>query len=223
MLLFTDWDGTVTLQDSNDLLTDDLGMGQPARRLLNDAIFNGTLTFRDGFAQMLDSVANNNVSIQQCIDYLLPRVRLDPGFKETVEWCASKNIPVVVVSSGMDIVIEALLHNLLPESLWSAVHIYANHVDTEANPWTIKYRDDTSFGHDKNQSIIKATELLNGTRTFYCGDGVSDISASKSCHVLFAKKGMDLHKVCVRDGLDHIEFDSFKNILDVLKEEHAKK
>lgn len=221
-ILFTDWDGTVTLQDSNDMLTDDLGMGYDARMVLDAGIRDESLTFRDAFDQMLSSVSNKGYSLDECIKYLLENVELDPGFKETVQWCHSQNIPVIVVSSGMDIVIKALLENLITEpELRSFIEIHANQVDAdgESGKWKIKYKDSSGFGHDKNQTILGVTShpkhcnFAEGKR-FYCGDGVSDISASRSCDLLFARSGCALIDICEKDGINYVEFGSFKDILD---------
>jgi 2,3-diketo-5-methylthio-1-phosphopentane phosphatase len=221
-LLFTDWDGTVTLQDSNDMLTDNLGMGHPARMLLNDRIISNEMTFRDAFQAMLKSVSNNGHTLDECIDYLLKNIKLDPGFKETVEFCQSKGIPVIVVSSGMDKIIESLLHKLITEKrLQDSIEIYSNHVKVSHHSWDIVYRDDSSFGHDKNQSILHACKkygpVPNGMK-FYCGDGVSDVSAARSCDLLFAKSGHDLVDICIRDDINYIEFNSFHDILEKIKE-----
>lgn len=224
-ILFTDWDGTVTLQDSNDMLTDNLGMGYDARMVLDAGIRDGSLTFREAFEKMLSSVSDKGYPLDKCIDYLLQNVKLDPGFKETVQWCHSMNIPVIVVSSGMDVVIKSLLENLITEpELRSFIKIYANHVDVDESTgkWKIRYRDDSGFGHDKNQTILNVTadplhsSYAEGKR-FYCGDGVSDISASRSCDLLFAKKGCALVEICKKDGINYDEFESFKTILDHIK------
>lgn len=223
-IVFTDWDGTVTLQDSNDMITDNLGMGQPERLKINELIKHGNLSFSKGFKLMLDSISANGHTIDQCIEYLITHVKLDPGFESMVNWCYESNIPVIVVSSGMSIIINNLLNVLIKDvKLRNHIEIISN--DTIINDdgsWAIKYRDNSDFGHDKNQSIVNTLSKFNDNNdkpfSFYCGDGVSDISASKSCDLLFAKKGYDLVDVCIRDGVKFIEFENFNDILKVLKE-----
>ncbi|GMM45333.1 putative phosphoric monoester hydrolase [Pichia kluyveri] len=222
MALFTDWDGTVTLQDCNDLLTDDLGMGKNSRLVLNNEIFNNETSFRIAFDKMLKSVSNNNHSIYDCINYLKNHIKLDPGFKPTVEYCYQNNIPVIIVSSGMSLVIKELLQLLLPDdNLRNYIQIIANDVKINDNDgtWEIKYRDDTSFGHDKNQSIINIINNWNDSRRplIYSGDGVSDISAARSCDILLAKKGCDLISICQRDNVKYREFKDFNEILEIIK------
>lgn len=81
------------------------------------------------------------------------------------------------------------------------LHIVANDVTpregkTEADintagGWTIKYHDESGFGHDKSREIKPYAELPANVRPIllYAGDGVSDLSAARETDLLFAKKG----------------------------------
>ncbi|KAK6454399.1 HAD-like domain-containing protein [Scheffersomyces xylosifermentans] len=217
-IVFTDWDGTVTLQDSNDYLTDNIGFGKARRSAINQEILEGTQSFRDGFQEMLDSVTT---PFPECIDFLLKNVQLDPGFKEFYHWCAAKKIPVIVISSGMKPIIYALLKNLVGEDAIQNIEIISNGVkiNEETKEWDIVYKDPQSpFGHDKSNSIKEYLEKhgYNSTNTpllFYCGDGVSDISAAKETNLLFAKHGKDLIKYSIREKIPYTEFNNFADIL----------
>lgn len=232
-ILFSDFDGTITLQDSNDYLTDTLGMGHSTRMGLNEKLKDQSLSFSEGFYKMLYSIAENGHSFEECIELLLKNISLDSGFKETAAWCIQNGIPVVIVSSGMEPIIKALVHKLVGDELGKHIIFYANDVqfsdsikfkDLVENDggWRIKYRDTTPFGHDKQQSIDDFVKQTYGDGEkgllFYCGDGVSDISASKSCDVLFAKKGLDLVDICQSEGIPCIEFETFSDILSTIKQ-----
>ncbi|KAK6460833.1 HAD-like domain-containing protein [Scheffersomyces coipomensis] len=217
-IVFTDWDGTVTLQDSNDYLTDNIGFGLKKRSEINDEILNGSQSFRDGFREMLESVTT---PFPECIDILLKNVQLDPGFKHFYHWCESKNIPVIVISSGMRPIIYALLKNLVGEEAIKNIEIISNEVeiDEKSKKWDIIYKDPESpFGHDKARSIKQylTKHGYNESNTpllFYSGDGVSDLSAAKETNLLFAKHGKDLIKYCIRENIPYTEFNSFEDIL----------
>ncbi|ODV87113.1 hypothetical protein CANARDRAFT_26541 [[Candida] arabinofermentans NRRL YB-2248] len=220
-ILFTDWDGTVTLQDSNDYLTDHLGFGYDKRKVINDAMLIEERSFRDGFDEMLKSIPANGVSFQKCIEELLIHIQLDPGFKETYEWCFQNDIPVYVISSGMKPIIEVLLKNLVGEEAMKHITIVSNDVEINGDDWNIVYKDETPFGHDKAISIDECLSNYDMTTSkpllFYCGDGVSDLSAAKSCDLLFARRGKDLVKFCSAQGIHYTQFDSFKDILSDMK------
>lgn len=67
VLVFSDFDGTITTQDSNDYMTDNLGYGQAERRRLNIEVLENKMTFRDAFKNMLDSV---HTPFDECIEIL---------------------------------------------------------------------------------------------------------------------------------------------------------
>lgn len=218
-IVFTDWDGTVTLQDSNDYLTENLGFGYPKRKEINDEILDGKTSFRDGFQKMLDSI---NTPFPECIEYLKQHIQLDPGFRRFYDFCFEKGIPVVVISSGMKPVIYNLLKHLVGEDAAANIEIYSNGVVTKDDgSWDIVYKDDSSFGHNKALSIaeyLDKTAISKPVPLFYCGDGVSDLSAAKETNLLFAKHGKDLITYCIRENIPYTEFTNFDEILFKFKQ-----
>lgn len=82
-IFFTDFDGTITLHDSNDWMTDNLGFGVELRRQGNKDVLHNGRPFRDAFQEMLDSVTT---PFDRCIELLLENVKLDPAFKEFATW-----------------------------------------------------------------------------------------------------------------------------------------
>lgn len=144
----TDWDGTVTLQDSNDFLTDNIGFGTELRKKGNQDVLNGLREFRDSFQEMMDSIST---PYDQCIDLLLKNVQLDPCFKEFYLWAKANNIPIVVLSGGMEPIIRALLKHLLGETEANDFQIVSNNVKArpgkslnDERGWEIVFHDDRS-------------------------------------------------------------------------------
>lgn len=193
-IFFTDFDGTITLQDSNDFLTDNLGFGLEERTKGNKDTLSGARTFRDTFQDMMDSVS---LPFDQCIKLLLDNVQLDPKFKQFYGWCRAENVPVVVLSGGMRPVIRALLGHLVGKDEVEQMQIVSNDVQVkrgkadinEEGGWDIRYHDDSEFGHDKSLEIRPYAALADRPVMFYAGDGVSDLSAAKETDLLFAKAG----------------------------------
>ncbi|EMC91684.1 hypothetical protein BAUCODRAFT_152078 [Baudoinia panamericana UAMH 10762] len=222
-IFFTDFDGTITLQDSNDFMTDNIGFGGEKRRQGNKDVLEGKDTFRDSFRKMMDSVTT---PYPECIDYLVKNIKLDPYFNEYLEWSLANKIPTVVVSSGMQPIIRAILKNLVGDN-HEKLDIISNEV--EARPgktidqeggWQIKYHDDSGFGHDKSLSIRPYANLPADKRPtlFYAGDGVSDLSAASETDLLFAKKGHDLIRYCVKEDVPFTVFEDWSTILEKVKE-----
>ncbi|CZS89188.1 probable Phosphoserine phosphatase [Rhynchosporium agropyri] len=221
-IFFTDFDGTITQRDSNDFLTDNLGYGQALRKQGNQDVLHDRLSFRSSFQDMMDSVTT---PYDQCIKILLENIKLDVGFKEFFEWARSINMPVVVLSSGMEPIIRALLTHLVGKEA-DEIQIVSNDVApregkniNEEGGWQIVFHDDSHFGHDKSLEIRPYGQLPDSSRPimFYAGDGVSDLSAAKETNLLFAKKGHDLITYCVRESVPFTVFEDWSTILADVK------
>jgi 2,3-diketo-5-methylthio-1-phosphopentane phosphatase len=150
-IFFTDFDGTITLQDSNDFLTDNLGFGVELRRKGNKDTLSGARTFRETFQEMMDSV---HTPFDVCVRTLLENVQLDPKFKEFHQWCRANNVPIVVLSGGMQPIIRALLGHLVGEVEVQDMQIVSNDVKpkngksiNEEDGWDIDFHDDRYVFH----------------------------------------------------------------------------
>ncbi|QLL32101.1 hypothetical protein HG536_0C02700 [Torulaspora globosa] len=223
-VIFTDFDGTVTWDDSNDYLTDRYGFGKEKRLEAFEGVIDGSKTFREAFWQMLESI---DKPLPECIKILEENIQLDPGFKQTFHWAEQNNVPIVVVSSGMRPIIQSLLTSLLGKDSIHKIRIISNEVEiADDHKWKIVYKDDSSFGHDKSKSITDEKNKFEAAQKpgedrpyyFYCGDGVSDLSAAKECDLLFAKKGKDLIRFCRKENVPYHEFETFDDILASMKQ-----
>ncbi|KAI6000382.1 HAD-like domain-containing protein [Pisolithus orientalis] len=156
-------------------MTDNLGYGKEKRRDGNLDILSGKTTFRDEFRRMLDSVSANGHTLDECKEVLKQNIKLDPGFRDFYRYCKSKDIPVVIVSSGMEPIIRSVLSALVTPEEAAEIDIISNDVDVHLDgTWSIKYRHPTSgYGHDKSQAILPYRALPKPPTLFFFGDGVS--------------------------------------------------
>ena len=229
VIFFTDFDGTITLQDTNDFITDNYGMGGDKREAIMREILDDKVTFRDGFQDMLDTW---NMPFSRVLQILSENIKLDPHFKDFMTWARANDVPVVVLSSGMIPVLRMLLKQLVGEELIKDIEIIANDTRTippknslnEANGWTIKFHDDSGFGHDKSLTIRPYAEAIaklpdsEKPTLLYAGDGVSDLSAARETDLLFAKEGKDLVTWCEREGIPFTTFRDWSTILQETKD-----
>lgn len=84
----------------------------------------------------------------ECIEYLVKNIKLDPGFNEYLNWALANDIPTVIVSSGMEPIIRAILKHLVGENA-EKLDIVSNHVQArpgksidQEGGWEIVYHDD---------------------------------------------------------------------------------
>ncbi|KAI6103176.1 HAD-like domain-containing protein [Pisolithus croceorrhizus] len=153
----------------------------------------------------------------------LSDIKLDPGFRDFYRYCKSEDIPVVIVSSGMEPIIRAVLSALVTPEEAAEIDIISNDVDVHVDgTWSIKYRHPTSgYGHDKSQAILPYRTLPRPPMLFFFGDGVSDMSAARHADVLFVKQKNDgendLAAYCKREGIPHILFSDFGAALKTVR------
>ncbi|KND91899.1 putative phosphatase [Tolypocladium ophioglossoides CBS 100239] len=219
-IFFTDFDGTVTTDDSNDYMTDNLGYGREKRVQGNKDVLAGRVHFRDSFQEMMDSITT---PYAECTDILLANIQLDPGFKEFYAWARENNVPVVILSGGMQPIIRALLDRLLGPG-WD-IQIVSNDVRpregkdiNDEGGWRIEFHDDSIHGHDKSIEIRKYSSLPNRATMFYAGDGVSDLSAAKETDLLFAKADKDLVTFCENEKVPFVTFRDWTSITQTCKD-----
>ncbi|KAJ5190530.1 Pdp3-interacting factor 1 [Penicillium cinerascens] len=224
LIFFTDFDGTITVDDSNDHMIDNLGFGRDRRQVLNEQVLAETLGFRDAFREMLDSI---KTPFNECIEILKKNMKLDPYFEKFYYWAKENNVPIVILSGGMRPVISALLEEFLGHKPDSHVHIVSNQVVTREGKdinseggWKIEFHDQSHFGHDKSIEIKPYTALSDNERPIllYAGDGVSDLSAAAETNLLFAKEGKDLVTFCQRRGMPYTTFQNWSTILSTTQD-----
>ncbi|KAJ3127499.1 hypothetical protein HK098_006277 [Nowakowskiella sp. JEL0407] len=215
VLIFSDFDGTITLRDTGTVLIDS-SLGYENRRALDLDIFDGVKSFREAVKIMWDSYSE---TWDEALDRLKD-VGLDPEFHSLYEFCSKSSISLTVVSSGLKPIVEHFLAKYVTDPV---VSIVANEVVIHEDHWEIIYHDETLFGHDKGKTIrdsIKRYQDLHSVRpkTVFIGDGISDISAARECDLVFAKKDKDLARWCRDNDLEFIEYSDFGIILEMVRD-----
>ncbi|KKK26894.1 2,3-diketo-5-methylthio-1-phosphopentane phosphatase [Aspergillus rambellii] len=232
IVCFSDFDGTIFLQDTGHVLFDNLGCGSAHRQLLDEQIKSGERSFRDVSEEMWGSL---HTPFENGFEVLEKALEIDPGFQEFHQFCIKNNITFNVISAGLKPVLSRVLENFLGEEEASHIQIVAN--DAEIKPdgseWKPIWRHDNELGHDKALSVQEGRALaLKGCPDgqvpliIFIGDGVSDLPAAREADVLFARKGLRLEEYCKENNIPYIGFESFadiqKEVEKIMKEDHEK-
>ncbi|KAG0165329.1 hypothetical protein DFQ28_008946 [Apophysomyces sp. BC1034] len=213
--VFTDFDGTLSLDDTGLLLIDDhRSMGPERRRVIEHKIMDGSITYKDGLQEMWDSV---KINWDEAWAEYLDDCRVDPGFPDFNDYCRERGYPVTIVSSGLHPLVSKIMTNFLGEKA-NDIDIIANNGEVHDRTWKIIWRDDSQYGNDKSRTLKQAREAATPDTIFvFCGDGVSDISAARHADVLFARKDRDLETYCLRENIPFVAFDTFKDVHEVVQ------
>ncbi|KAI5790852.1 HAD-like domain-containing protein [Pyronema domesticum] len=232
LIIFSDFDGTIFMQDTGHLLFDSHGCGADRREELDDQIRMGLRSFRDVSEEMWGSL---KVPFEDGFTVMKSQLQIDPHFMEFHDFCIKNNIPFNVISAGLKPILRRVLDEFLGKKQSKLIDIIANEaqISEDGKIWKPIWRHDNPLGHDKAASIqeyrtIASSESEDGSvpLIIFVGDGVSDLAAAREADVLFARRGLRLEEYCRESHIPHISFDTFKDIqaeiIKIMKEDTKK-
>jgi 2-hydroxy-3-keto-5-methylthiopentenyl-1-phosphate phosphatase len=112
IIIFSDFDGTIFLQDTGHILVDHLGCGAAYRNKLEEQFKSGERTFRDISDDMWGSLS---IPFGDGFDIMEKNLKMDPGFREFHQYCVREGFPFNVISAGLKPVLQRTLDMFLGE------------------------------------------------------------------------------------------------------------
>ncbi|KAI8617193.1 HAD-like domain-containing protein [Chytriomyces sp. MP71] len=222
-VVFSDFDGTITQQDTGNIIIDH-AIGTAKRTELDDSILEGVRSYRDANNEMWAGVSL--ATFDEAIALLRAAgVAHDTQFARFHAILQKHGKTLKVVSAGLKPIVSLYMAS------FANCEIYANGCEIVlsehgSTQWRLQYVDDSPFGHDKGAPIRKLKEEFKAAglsdqdrpRILFIGDGVSDLSAAVDADVVFAKRGKDLETYCAREGIQGVvAWDDFGVICDWLE------
>ncbi|KAJ5158322.1 uncharacterized protein N7500_007973 [Penicillium coprophilum] len=187
IIIFSDFDGTIFLQDTGHVLVDHLGCGAAYRNKLEEQFKSGERTFRDISDDMWGSLT---IPFGDGFEIMEKNLELDPGFREFHQYCAAS---IEIVANDLN----------APGGIpWKPV-------------WRDNTDSGHDKGASVNQARAKAQAECEPDEIpliVFIGDGVSDLAAAREADVLFARRGLRLEEYCIEHGIEHTPFDDFSQI-----------
>ncbi len=202
--VFTDFDGTITEQDTLVFLAMELGGGVEMVETIGRLIKSNQLSLREGIEAEMRSI---RAPWAEAEELLREEVAIDAHFKTFALWCREHSLPLTILSAGFYQTIELFLTRVeFPE-----IEVLANQLKPdETRGWQCEFRDASDWGHDKALALRAARE--RGQYTIFIGDGLSDRAAAEAADEVFAK-----HSLAIFCQENQIAFHPFETFADVLK------
>lgn len=230
IICFSDFDGTIFMQDTGHTLFDNFGCGSERREVLAKQMESGERTFREVSDELYSSL---DVPFEDGFEVMKTALDIDPDFQSFHEFCVNNKIPFNVISAGLKPVLRRVLDHFLGETASKHIEIVANDAKISDGKWEAVWRHDNDLGHDKAKSINEYRDSVkleseDGTipMIIFIGDGVSDLPAAREADVLFARRGLRLEEYCIEHKLDYLPFDTFadiqKEVIKIAKIDDAK-
>lgn len=197
--IFCDFDGTITNQDSIIFLTEHFGAGPECRHAARAAIKEGRLTVYEAVREELATV---HITWEEAARQLRSHIFVDPAFPGFVQWCRANDHSLVIVSAGMEPVIDLFIGHLnLP--------VYAQSLEITPEGWDYRKKESS----DKERIISAAKK--DGTLV-HIGDGTSDVAAIPHADLLLAKAGSYLEDYCKVHQAPFLSFEDFDDVREIL-------
>ncbi len=206
-IVFCDFDGTITVDETFVAMI--TKFAPAAADLLLPEIYAQRVTLRDGVRQMLESIPSS--SYPKIIEFMRSQpIRV--GFSEFLDFLKTAQIPIVIISGGLQIMVETTLAPYLDRI--TAVH--AIEVDT-----TGAYLQASSRYEDGTELVAKAQIMAKYTadETIAIGDSITDWQMALAADCVFARP--PLTEYLAKQNKPYSEWDDFFDIRKLLSQHLA--
>jgi 2-hydroxy-3-keto-5-methylthiopentenyl-1-phosphate phosphatase len=199
MIIVSDFDGTLTIDDVTTLFWD-AHLTYDWRRELLPGAYAGEVT-------PLEMIARGYGDLPQPPEVLLEQARaqtrMRPGLAELVAFCRARAWPFVVLSHGLTFYIQDLLPPAIPVVAFTGTF--------DGRRWQVSLPEGMRLapGEDFKRHVVAELRRQHpGHSTIYLGDGRLDLPAAETCDEVFAVRGTRLAELCPRarlfDRLDEV-------------------
>jgi 2-hydroxy-3-keto-5-methylthiopentenyl-1-phosphate phosphatase len=202
--ILCDFDGTVANDDVGNLLFRSFSRCGDTVEIV-EKWKRGEITSRQCLEE---EFAMLEVSRPELDDFILLR-KLDPYFKDFLDFAKKRGMEVAIVSDGLDYYIEKMLLR------YGSAHIdfFANHLEFTGDTLRLYFPfhdllECRNCGNCKTYHLEQYRQ--KGYYIVYVGNGLSDSCACQSADLIFAKG--DLLRFCQDQGIQYVAFSNFRDV-----------
>ncbi|MGB3533980.1 MAG: HAD-IB family phosphatase [Microcoleaceae cyanobacterium] len=128
-VVFYDFDGTITVEETFVAMLKQFTPEVTAEII--PQLYDRTITLREGVKIMLESIPYHRYS--EIIEFYRPQP-IRPGLVELIDFLDSRNIPFLVVSGGIRLMVEMVLGTLVNR----VAGMYAVDINATGNYWKVQ-------------------------------------------------------------------------------------
>ncbi|MGA2668282.1 MAG: HAD-IB family phosphatase [Ignavibacteria bacterium] len=217
LIIYCDFDGTITTLDTwmavgNYFIREKETWYEIIRKFENLEI-----GARECFLKECDLIENFDLEI---FNRIIENQQLDEYFLEFKQFCEQNNLPITIMSEGMDYYIQRILKKYNFE-----LPYYANKFVLSKDEKSFHLEFPFSDAECTKCGCCKRNLLMNMTAddeiSVYIGDGYSDACVTHYADIVFAKKS--LASYCWKNNITYFEYKNFSDIKSKLEKIISKK
>ena len=210
MIFFCDFDGTITEVDVVDTFLEKFADKEYLE--IEERWLKGEISSLECLQKQISLVRNVD---KNTIDEFLNTVKIDPFFKDFVNFIKKYNGKVVILSDGFRYFIEKILNNygVKVDAILSNEFVINDKTLEVIFPYQNPFCQ-AGMGNCKCKHYEKQ---IYKDKTFYVGDGRSDFCVASTVENVFAKG--KLYQYLKSIGRSPIKIENFKDVINYLKSE----
>ena len=225
-MIMSDFDGTITVQDTNNSLFDDFIPDKISKIMekyeQNREKLGVRFILKEGYQ-------NLSLSRKEYKEYVRENIDIEPTFPEFLSFIRTNRIPFAVVSGGFMEGVRTTFdcHNIdIDFPLYANRLLFPEERENQQGPDSgIKIK----FMHEKEiadrdfgpVSLAKDIIIENHRQEFssiaYLGNGRTDIQAIEKADNLLAKAGSFLDRHCSSINVEYHSFSDFREALEIIR------
>lgn len=204
--IYSDFDGTITLYDTW------IEMGE---RFIQD---------KESWHNVIKNFEDQKIGARECFlaevdlirdfdlnefNKIIESQRLDPQFVSFYDFCTLNNIPLVILSEGMDYYIARILKNYgLDIPFYSNKLVYSAELNKIGLQFPYSDSDCLKCGTSKRNILMNNT--ADDEISVFIGDGFSDACVVNYADIVFAKKS--LASYCWKNNITYFDYQTFGDV-----------
>ncbi|MBB3286521.1 MULTISPECIES: MtnX-like HAD-IB family phosphatase [unclassified Rhizobium] len=204
MRVFCDFDGTISIEDATDMVLSRFAgpEWEDIERLWKQGLIGSGECMRRQIALIQASRGE--------LDRFLDTLAIDPGFEAFLSFCRRGDLPVTIVSDGVDYFIRRILARHGMDGLPIIANVLTCSVSQGRESYSL-FPPFTAIGCVSGAGVCKCRVVDSHGLQVYIGDGRSDFCVSDKVDLVFAKA--KLVDYCEENGIPYVGFNDFFDLL----------
>jgi 2-hydroxy-3-keto-5-methylthiopentenyl-1-phosphate phosphatase len=209
LTVLSDFDGTIVDIDTAEYVLDKFAHGK--WRVYDSQFARGEITLEECIQRQFSLVRTSKKTVLRQIENA---VNFRPNFESLVEYCTAHALRLIVVSAGLDFLIE---HFLRLKNCLELLKIYTAKSKFTSNGIVLdfpklRYKDSLSFKDDLVRQFKR-----QGKQVVYIGDGTGDAEAIRIADFRFAIKDSRLAEMCREEHIACTEIEDFDEVVEAIR------
>ncbi|MGX6442152.1 2-hydroxy-3-keto-5-methylthiopentenyl-1-phosphate phosphatase [Neobacillus sp. K501] len=210
-VIYCDFDGTIT--ESDNIIAIMKKFAPPNWEEIKDRILAREISISEGVGQLFAALPSSKRD--EITSFVIENAKIREGFAEFVDFVRSEQIPLYIVSGGIDFFVYPILERYGPFE-----GIYCNEADFSGETIKILWPYDCDSGCENKCGCCKPSIIRNLSQNedhykIVIGDSVTDLEAARLADFVLARDLLE--EKCAEWEINYQGFTSFFECIEAIK------